>query len=99
MGEDGHTASLFPNHPLLQEERRLIAPISDSPKPPSNRVTFTFPLIVSAREIAFVAGGAGKIDAMEWIFKQKRQDIPAAIVLQKRPDTVFFTDKKAAAKL
>lgn len=46
-----------------------------------------------------MAGGAGKVDAMQWIFRDKRADVPAFMVLQKRPDTIFFTDKKAIAKL
>jgi 6-phosphogluconolactonase len=48
LGPDGHTASLFPGHELLNNTADLIAPITDSPKPPSQRVTFTFPMINNA---------------------------------------------------
>ncbi len=99
MGEDGHTASLFPGHALLRESVKLVASISDSPKPPPARVTMTVPLITSAAYVAFVAGGAGKQDAMVWIFKEHRSDVPSAMVLERRKDTVFFTDAKAVAKL
>jgi len=54
MGPDGHTASLFPQHALLKEDAKWIAPISDSPKPPPQRITFTLPLINKGRYVAFV---------------------------------------------
>lgn len=54
MGPDGHTASLFPHHALLKETTKLIAPIADSPKPPPQRITFTFPLINNGHIVAFV---------------------------------------------
>lgn len=53
LGEDGHTASLFPGSPALDETERNVIPAT-GPKPPPQRVTFTYPLLNAAREICFL---------------------------------------------
>lgn len=65
MGPDGHTCSLFPNHPLLNEKSLLIAPINDSPKPPPERVTMTYPLINNAKTCIFPICGKGKSEMVK----------------------------------
>jgi len=67
MGEDGHTASLFPGHALLGESDKIVAHILDSPKPPPERITLTYPLIKAAKEVAVVAAGAGKASLLKEI--------------------------------
>lgn len=62
MGPDGHTASLFPGSPALAETRRLVAavPPPTTAQPAVPRLTFTLPLINTARSVLFLATAAGK---------------------------------------
>lgn len=79
-GPDGHTCSLFPGHPLLKERSKQIAAISDSPKPPPRRITFTFPVLEAAGTIAFVAEGAGKAETLKQIFGVPSSELPSKLV-------------------
>ncbi len=101
MGEDGHTASLFPGHPLLQETERWVAPIFDSPKPPPERITLTLPVIKNARQVAFVAAGAGKADILSRVLGTDASSdlLPAQMVQPVEGELHWFVDEAAAADL
>ena len=62
MGSDGHVASLFPCRPLLAEG--LVAHLSDSPKPPAERITLTRVALATARHVILVVAGESKRDAL-----------------------------------
>lgn len=64
LGEDGHTASLFPESPALEETRRLLV-ATIGPKPPPQRVTFTYPLINASRRVAFLLNDPKKEPVFE----------------------------------
>ncbi|KAL6012039.1 hypothetical protein ACLOJK_002510 [Asimina triloba] len=64
MGPDGHVASLFPQHAALGEQDSWVTFITDSPKPPPERITFTLPVINSASHVAIVATGSSKAEAV-----------------------------------
>jgi 6-phosphogluconolactonase len=98
MGEDGHTCSLFPGHPLLTTTGSdWIAPIYDSPKAPPERITFTLPAVNSSKGICFVCTGAGKQGALRDIFGPS-PSLPAGLV-SSVSSVEFFVDETAAASL
>ncbi|KAM8972793.1 6-phosphogluconolactonase [Pelodytes ibericus] len=100
VGPDGHTASLFPGHPLLAVTDQTVAPISDSPKPPPERVTFTLPVINSAKTVVFVATGESKAAILKRILQDEESDpLPAARVFPVRGKLLWLLDEPAAREL
>jgi 6-phosphogluconolactonase len=92
IGENGHTASLFPGQPALQEKRRwAVATIGADAQP---RITLTYPVLDSSRDVAFLATGASKRDVVTRARAGDRA-LPAALV---RPigRLHWLTDRAAA---
>lgn len=102
MGPDGHVASLFPNHTILEEKEEWVSFLTDSPKPPPERITFTLPVINSASNVAVVVTGSGKSEAVHLAIDDLEPDsplLPARMVQPTKGNLVWFLDKAAASKL
>lgn len=95
LGDDGHTASLFPGSPLLQEARALVAVVHDAPKPPPERLTLTLPVINAARAVLFMVQGASKRDALARV-RRRDPDVPASHVQPVDGELEFIVDRAAA---
>jgi 6-phosphogluconolactonase len=76
LGEDGHTASLFPNHAV--DNSADVVPVFDSPKPPAERVTMSQNRLNNTCEALFLVTGSGKQEAVDnW---RKGIEIPASLI-------------------
>jgi 6-phosphogluconolactonase len=90
LGPDGHTASLFPGSPTLDEAERLVVTAGDD-EHPQPRLTFTFPAIARARLVVVTVAGVEKRDAVERI--RAGEDLPAARIRGER--VVWLGDRAA----
>jgi 6-phosphogluconolactonase len=96
IGDDGHTASLFPGSPARSEQGRRVVP-ARAPHPPFDRLTITPPVIAAAHHVVVLAAGAGKADAVRRALADDADPVlvPAALA---RHGT-WFLDTAAAAGL
>lgn len=88
-GPDGHTCSLFPGPKhayLLDETHRKVMWCHDSPKPPSDRITITLPVVLASETVAFVAEGSAKKPIMDEIFNTVNKTLPCTLVNLRRSD-------------
>ncbi len=101
MGGDGHIASLFPDRPELAEVDRPTVPVTDSPKPPPERVSLTYPTLARSRATWLLVSGEPKAEAVA------RAPPPAGATVEETPasgvsgreETVWFLDRDAASRL
>lgn len=102
LGDDGHTASLFPGKPAIEEKKAWLAasPPGVLP-PPVDRVTFTFPVLNAAREALFLVGGAGKAMVVKSVLEGGAtiDKAPAAGVRPVNGKLTWMLDEAAAAQL
>ena len=93
VGPDGHTASLFPGYPAVEETRRWVTEVPKANVEPFvPRVTLTLPTLASCREMMFEAGGSGKRAILTRVFAG--EDLPANRA-RSQGETVWLLDKAA----
>ncbi|KFK27720.1 hypothetical protein AALP_AA8G420800 [Arabis alpina] len=98
MGPDGHMASLFPGHPQINVRDKWVTHITDSPKPPPRRITFTLPVINSASYNLMAVCDKEQAHAVAEIMKHNNMSLPSAH-LSAQVETVWYLDQAAASML
>lgn len=88
MGEDGHTASLFPGNKAL-DDIRTVVPVFNSPKPPAERVSLSLGTIRNAKCRIVLTGGTAKSDVIKRI--KNNEDLPVNSI----GDIIWYVDEAA----
>jgi 6-phosphogluconolactonase len=102
LGEDGHTASLFPGAASLRvTDRWVVAGPPGTLPPPVDRITMTFPVLNAAREVVFLVIGEKKAEALRDVLEGQpsREDRPAAGVRPVDGTLTWLVDKAAGSRL
>jgi 6-phosphogluconolactonase len=103
MGEDGHTASLFPGMPALAIRDEWVV-ASDVPvyvRPQVRRVTLTLPVLNAARQVLFLVAGGNKAGAVRAVLGEQEaaQPLPAALVRPEAGGLTWLLDRAAATEM
>ena len=94
LGDDGHTASLLPGQPVLQERKRWVAPVPQGRE--EERITLTYPALDSSAVVAFLVAGAGKREILDKILSGDTR-FPASQI-RAQGEVIWFTDRDAAGR-
>lgn len=100
LGPDGHVASLFPGFAQLHETRRSCVEVFDSPKPPSERISLTFPALNRTAATWFLVSGESKADAVARALAPEGsiEETPARGA-RGQDETLWLLDRDAASHL
>ena len=100
VGEDGHTASLFPDASSLEEKERSVLAVHSHAEPPL-RLTLTLPVLLASARSWFLVDGANKASAVHAVLAASAdtRSLPAAAILHARGDVTWWLDRDAASQL
>lgn len=99
MGEDGHTASIFPDTPAVKERTRLVTAVAETVRFRNDRITVTMPVINNAENVIFMVSGYNKANAVKRVIGEEDSLLPASMVNPKKGKLYFLVDEEAAAYL
>jgi len=99
MGEDGHTASLFPDTPSLTETQHLVIAVLPPDISKRERISLALPVINNADNIIFLITGTHKAKVLKEVIEAKNRKLPAAMVNPQKGVLFFLIDKDAALYL
>ena len=96
VGDDGHTASMFPGEPTIDISDRKVAMVPAKGDREA-RITLTAPVIVETRAVFILAVGGKKTDALDriWSVSGKKKDTPARVIREIRGSITWIIDKAA----
>lgn len=97
MGEDGHVAALFPDHPSSEPTTQTVIGVSDSPRPPSEQISLTVPALSRAGQVWFLVSGREKAASLRRALAGDLS-LPAARVHGEEA-TFWLVDQAAASEL
>lgn len=89
LGEDGHTASLFPGTAALDESGRWVV-ANDVPQQKTTRITLTYPVLNNAALTLFLVSGANKADALRQVFSDDESERPPAAYVRPDGEVIWF---------
>jgi 6-phosphogluconolactonase len=100
MGENGHTASLFPGTPAIKEETRLVTEVFVE-ELKMYRITLTIPVINNSGAIVFLVSGQGKADIINKVINTSYHEshLPAQLIEPLKGQLYWFLDRQAASKI
>lgn len=97
LGEDGHVASIFPDHKSFRPTRSTVIGVSDAPKPPSQRISVSMETIKASREVWFLVSGSSKAAILPRVLAGD-PTLPGGVA-RGQERTRWFLDAEAAAEL
>lgn len=98
LGQDGHTASLFPGDASLEEKEKWVLRVTGG-RPWVDRLTMTFPMLNLARQIIFLASGKDKAQVLKTVLEDPKAQLPAQKVQPSDGSLTWLVDREAALLL